>query len=83
LELSAEAFINLSKRFRGKTKDWLEEDKEAQQTRQKHPESMDIYDISKAMGMQQSYSPIYSVLMSALSAVSCKYTTATHFGGDW
>jgi flagellar motility protein MotE (MotC chaperone) len=51
LELSAEAFISLSKRFKASTKDWLKADKAAQQTRSRKPEVMDIYDTAKGKGM--------------------------------
>jgi hypothetical protein len=50
LELSAEAFVNLSKRFKTQTKGWLKADKAAQRTRYAKPEAMDIYDITKEKG---------------------------------
>lgn len=51
LELSAEAFINLTKRFKEDSKTWLAEDKAAQRTRHNSPDAMDIYDTSKGQGM--------------------------------
>jgi hypothetical protein len=51
LELSAEAFVTLSKRFKKQTKGWLKADMAAQQTRYAKPEAMDIYDIAKEKGM--------------------------------
>ena len=51
LELSAEAFLTLSKCFKGNTKQWLKADKTAQRTRSWKPEAMDIYDTSKGTGM--------------------------------
>jgi hypothetical protein len=51
LDLSAEAFSSLSKRFKTETKEWLKADKVAQRTRHKKPEAMDIYDTAKEMGM--------------------------------
>jgi hypothetical protein len=51
LELSAEAFLTLSKRFKQNTKEWLKADKAAQQTRNRKPEAMDIYDTAKGKGM--------------------------------
>jgi hypothetical protein len=51
LELSAEAFISLSERFKDNTEDWLKADKAAQQTRSQKPEVMDIYDTTKGKGM--------------------------------
>jgi hypothetical protein len=51
LELSAEAFLNLSKRFKEQTKTWLEEDQVAQRTRHNKPDAMDIYDTIKTQGM--------------------------------
>jgi hypothetical protein len=65
IELSAEAYTNLNKRFRGKIEGWFEQDKAAQDARRRNPESMDIYDISKEKGTKILYSPIYSVLISA------------------
>jgi hypothetical protein len=52
LELSSEAFITLSKRFKEHTKGWLKADKAAQQTRHRNPEVMDIYDTIKEKGMR-------------------------------
>jgi uncharacterized protein YifN (PemK superfamily) len=51
LELSAEAFVTLSKRFREQTQAWLKADKIAQRSRQRKPEAMDIYDTVKEKGM--------------------------------
>jgi hypothetical protein len=51
LELSAEAFLTLSKRFKHSTKEWLKADKAAQRTRNRKPEAMDIYDTAKGKGM--------------------------------
>lgn len=53
MDLSAEAFLNLSQRFKDKTKEWLEEDRKAQKNRDKAPEAMDIYDTSKEQGAGQ------------------------------
>lgn len=50
LELSSEAFITLSKRFKKQTKEWLKEDNAAQMERQQKPEAMDIYDTAKEKG---------------------------------
>ena len=51
LELSAEAFLNRSKRFKTSTKDWAQADEDAQRTRSRKPESMDIYDTIKGQGL--------------------------------
>jgi hypothetical protein len=51
LELSAEAFLSLSKRFKTNTKEWAKADKAAQRTRNRKPESMDIYDTVKGQGL--------------------------------
>jgi hypothetical protein len=51
LELSAEAFLNLSKRFKEQSKTWLAEDTVAQGTRHNNPDAMDIYDTSHSHGM--------------------------------
>jgi hypothetical protein len=51
LELSAEAFLTLCKRFKKQTKGWLKADKAAQRTRYINPEAMDIYDTAKEKGM--------------------------------
>jgi hypothetical protein len=51
LELSAEAFLTLSKRFKKQTKGWLKADKAAQRTRNDSPEAMDIYDTAKEKGI--------------------------------
>jgi hypothetical protein len=56
LELSSEAFLTLSKRFKTNTKEWLKADKAAQRTRNRKPEAMDIYDTSKGKGMKMSSS---------------------------
>ena len=53
LDLSSEAFLNLSHRFKDKTMEWLEEDKKAQKNRDKTPKAMDIYDTSKEQGAGQ------------------------------
>ena len=55
LELSAEAFLTLSKRFKANTKVWLKADKTAQQTRSRKPEAMDIYDTSKGTGTRNAF----------------------------
>ena len=52
LELSAEAFINLSKCFKNDWKTWLVEDKAAQENRHNKPEAMDIYDTINTQGME-------------------------------
>jgi hypothetical protein len=52
LALSAEAFLNLTKRFKDDSKTWLAEDKAAQRTRHNSPDAMDIYDTSKTHGMR-------------------------------
>ena len=54
LDLSAEAFLTLSKRFKKQTKEWLKADNEAQQARSVHPEAMDIYDTVNEHGMHFS-----------------------------
>jgi hypothetical protein len=51
LELSAEAFLTLSKRFKTETKGWLKADKAAQRTRHRKPEAMDIYDTEREKGI--------------------------------
>ena len=43
--------MSLSTRFKSNTEEWLEADKEAQRTRSKKPEAMDIYDTAKGKGM--------------------------------
>jgi hypothetical protein len=50
LDLSAEAFISLSKRFKSKTKVWLKADRQAQRDRAKKASKMDIYDTAKDKG---------------------------------
>jgi hypothetical protein len=55
LELSAEAFLTLSKRFKQNTKEWLKADKTAQRTRNRKPEAMDIYDTAKGKGMRNVF----------------------------
>jgi hypothetical protein len=55
LELSAEAFLTLSKRFKESTKEWLKADKAAQRTRHRKPEAMDIYDTSKEQGARHVF----------------------------
>ncbi|KAN0136391.1 hypothetical protein V8E53_005759 [Lactarius tabidus] len=62
LELSAEAFINLSKRFKEQNKIWLAEDKVAQHKRHNNPGAMDIYDMSKSQAPTQA--AIQQVLIS-------------------
>ncbi|KAN0130001.1 hypothetical protein V8E53_012155 [Lactarius tabidus] len=62
LELSAEAFINLSKRFKEQNKIWLAEDKVAQQKRHNNPGVMDIYDMSKSQAPTRA--AIQQVLIS-------------------
>ena len=52
LELSAEAFINLSKRFKNDRKTWLAEDKAAQENRHNKPDAMDIYDTINTQGIE-------------------------------
>jgi hypothetical protein len=52
LELSAEAFLNLSKRFKKNTKEWAQADKDTQRSRNRKPESMDIYDTVKGQGLR-------------------------------
>lgn len=51
LDLSAEAFVNLSKRFKEQNRLWLAEDKAAQRTRHNSPDAMDIYDTFKTQGI--------------------------------
>ena len=51
LDLSAEAFLTLSKRFKKQTREWLKADNEAQQARDTQPEAMDIYDTVKENGI--------------------------------
>jgi hypothetical protein len=51
-ELSAEAFVTLSKRFKDQTKGWLKADNAAQKTRHRKPEAMDIYDTAKEKGVR-------------------------------
>ena len=52
LELSAEAFINLSKRFKNDRNTWLAQDKAAQENRHNNPDAMDIYDMINTQGME-------------------------------
>ena len=51
LELSTEAFINLSKRFKADRKTWLADKKAAQKNRHNEPNAMDIYDTINTQGM--------------------------------
>ena len=51
LELSTEAFINLSKRFKADRKTWLADEKAAQKNRHNEPNAMDIYDTINTQGM--------------------------------
>ena len=51
LDLSSEAFLTLSKRFKEQTKGWLKADMAAQRSRHRKPEVMDIYDAAKEKGM--------------------------------
>jgi hypothetical protein len=55
LELSADAFLTLSKRFKQNTKEWLKADVAAQRTRHRKPEVMDIYDTAKEQGMRIAF----------------------------
>jgi hypothetical protein len=50
LDLSAEAFVALSKRSKDRTKAWSRADKKAQRTRHITPEAMDIYDTTQEKG---------------------------------
>jgi Kyakuja-Dileera-Zisupton transposase len=59
-ELSAEAFVTLSKRFKEKTKGWLKADNATQQTRHRKPEAMDIYDTAKEKGMRNLLFPQFN-----------------------
>jgi hypothetical protein len=51
LELSSEAFVNLSKCFKEDRKTWLAEDKAAQKDKHNNPNAMDIYDTISTQGM--------------------------------
>jgi len=51
MEASSEAYKALTKHFKHKIGEWLEEDKQAQEDRQSTPSSMDIYDTVKQKGM--------------------------------
>ena len=51
LELSTEAFINLSKCFKADRKTWLADEKAAQKNRHNEPNAMDIYDTINTQGM--------------------------------
>ena len=51
MEASSEAYKALTKHFKHKIGEWLEEDKRAQEDRQSTPSSMDIYDTVKQKGM--------------------------------
>ena len=51
LDTSAKAYQALSERFKNMTRQWLLEDKAAQENRQATPSSMDIYDTVKKKGV--------------------------------
>jgi hypothetical protein len=51
LDTSTKAYEALSERFKQKVKQWLKEDKAAQENRQDDPSSMDIYDTVKKKGV--------------------------------
>jgi len=50
LDASTKAYEALNKHFKHKAKQWLKEDKAAQEDRQTSPSSMDIYDTVKEKG---------------------------------
>jgi hypothetical protein len=86
LELSAEAFINLSKCFKEQNKIWLAEDKVAQQKRHNNPGAMDIYDTSKSQGIGNIPHIFnitirsYYMIIAFSSDMGC-HTASSHFGG--
>jgi hypothetical protein len=55
LQLSSEAFLALSKRFNQNIKEWSKADKNAQRTRHRKPEAMDIYDTCKGNGVLNAF----------------------------
>ena len=85
LDLSAEAFINLSKRFKNDRKTWLAEDKAAQENRHNKPDAMDIYDTINTQGMahmriQTRYYIDLNYIM--LSPDPFRNTRRTYVGGS-
>jgi hypothetical protein len=86
LELSAEAFINLSKHFKEQNKIWLAEDKVAQHKRHNNPGAMDIYDMSKSQGIG-NIPHIFNItirsyyMIIAFSSDTGCHTASSHFGG--
>ena len=58
LDLSADAFDALSKRFKNNTEQWLKTEKHAQASRHEDPSVMDIYDTvtkKSTEGMEAEY----------------------------
>jgi hypothetical protein len=51
LDASSRAYQALSEHFKDETKQWLEDDRVAQNNRQTTPSSMDIYDTVKQKGV--------------------------------
>ena len=51
MDLSADAFHALNQRFKSKTKQWLELEKNAQSNRHQDSTLMDIYDTTAMKGM--------------------------------
>jgi hypothetical protein len=52
LDASAKAYKALSEHFKDKTRQWLKDNKIAQENRETDPSSMDIYDTVKRKGAQ-------------------------------
>lgn len=84
LDLSAEAFLTLSKRFKKQTKAWMRADKAAQQTRQINPEAMDIYDTAKEKGMRNVFIRLisHSSLLLAPSRAMIQQQLISEESGD-
>jgi hypothetical protein len=62
LELSADTFHALSKRFGKKTKQWLHTEKHAQMNRHQDPTLMDIYDTVTKKSTDGMHLEIYLVI---------------------
>jgi hypothetical protein len=81
LELSAEAFLNLSKCFKEQSKTWLAEDNIAQHTRHNSPDAMDIYDTLKSQGtVYINYIP-YEYMIIISSSYTFHNIARAYFGG--
>jgi post-segregation antitoxin (ccd killing protein) len=83
LNVSAEAFEGLCKRFEAKTEAWLEEDREAQSKRQTDPTAMDIYDTTMAKGMRSQGYHMHSLITSMISTISWGSPKGAGCRGEW